>query len=220
MQDAVEFYLEAAIDSFMDHNYGNALGFYWLFLHARGAQKCPSVAHFLQSPLLFMREGDQDVASFKTPWGTQYVGWPARYTEAEVERIASQLWKDCEQAAAGEGALLYMLLREPMVECECLRTEDPYDERFGKRPAQGTAKLTKKPRAYMLDCARCYKLPPGEESFPQCAKCRRVRYCGAECQKADWPRHKVECGKKRAEWWGRSSRVTRGELKRGGMVVD
>ena len=86
-----------------------------------------------------------------------------------------------------------------MVVRECLRAEDPHDERFGKRPTQGMAKLSGKPRAYMLDCAHCKKLPPGEESRRQCKKCRRVRYRGAKCQKADWPRHKAECGEERAE---------------------
>ena len=28
-----------------------------------------------------------------------------------------------------------------------------------------------------------------------CQKCREVRYCGAMCQKTDWPQHKLVCEK-------------------------
>ena len=30
-----------------------------------------------------------------------------------------------------------------------------------------------------------------------CGKCRRVAYCSAKCQNADWPKHKKECNKQR-----------------------
>ena len=33
----------------------------------------------------------------------------------------------------------------------------------------------------------------------RCAGCKRVRYCGAECQRGDWPRHRPECRAWRAE---------------------
>lgn len=217
-QDAKAFYIEGAVDNFLDHSYGNAMGMYWLFLLARAAEKCPSVPHFLQVILAYVPEGDPDLGKIKTPWGTPYVGWPPAFKEADVVRIAEQLLKDTTEASSGEGALLCMLLREPLVACECLRTEDPYDERFGKKPAQGTGKLRKKPHAYMMDCAKCYKMPQGGDSFPLCKRCRRVRYCGVECQRADWPRHKVECGKKRADWWGRAPLASRKQLQEQGLM--
>jgi hypothetical protein len=41
----------------------------------------------------------------------------------------------------------------------------------------------------------CWARPRrGAKAFQKCSRCRGVAYCGAECQKADWRRHKrAEC---------------------------
>ena len=44
----------------------------------------------------------------------------------------------------------------------------------------------------IVKCRRCRK----ESKLMKCAVCERVFYCGATCQKEDWKRHKVFCGKK------------------------
>ena len=44
-----------------------------------------------------------------------------------------------------------------------------------------------------VKCRRCRK----ETKLKKCAGCALVRYCGAECQNADWKRHKQFCGKKK-----------------------
>ena len=44
----------------------------------------------------------------------------------------------------------------------------------------------------ILKCRRCRK----ETKLMKCAVCESVWYCGAQCQKEDWKRHKVFCGKK------------------------
>ena len=41
-------------------------------------------------------------------------------------------------------------------------------------------------------CRRCRK----ETKLMKCSVCESVWYCGAACQKEDWKRHKVFCGKK------------------------
>ena len=41
-------------------------------------------------------------------------------------------------------------------------------------------------------CRRCRK----QTKLMKCAVCEKVYYCGAQCQKEDWKRHKVFCGKK------------------------
>ena len=44
----------------------------------------------------------------------------------------------------------------------------------------------------IIKCRRCRK----EVKLMKCAVCESVWYCGAQCQKDDWKRHKVFCGKK------------------------
>jgi hypothetical protein len=43
-------------------------------------------------------------------------------------------------------------------------------------------------------CALCK-----ESAKFKCSRCNVVRYCTAECQRADWARHKIECGQFTAE---------------------
>jgi hypothetical protein len=43
--------------------------------------------------------------------------------------------------------------------------------------------------AEMTACKVCYKV----EGAQKCARCRTVSYCGKECQKKDWKRHKPVC---------------------------
>ena len=45
----------------------------------------------------------------------------------------------------------------------------------------------------IVKCRRCRK----ETKLMKCAVCESVWYCGAQCQKEDWKRHKVFCGKKK-----------------------
>ena len=44
----------------------------------------------------------------------------------------------------------------------------------------------------IVRCRRCRK----EAKLMKCGRCGNVWYCGAECQKDDWKRHKLFCGKK------------------------
>jgi tetratricopeptide (TPR) repeat protein len=45
----------------------------------------------------------------------------------------------------------------------------------------------------IVKCRRCRK----ESKLMKCAVCESVWYCGATCQKEDWKRHKLFCGKKK-----------------------
>ena len=44
----------------------------------------------------------------------------------------------------------------------------------------------------IVKCRRCRK----ETKLMKCSVCEKVYYCGATCQKDDWKRHKLFCGKK------------------------
>jgi hypothetical protein len=41
-------------------------------------------------------------------------------------------------------------------------------------------------------CWRCFKF----DTAKMCSRCRIARYCCAECQSADWPRHRASCARK------------------------
>jgi hypothetical protein len=42
-------------------------------------------------------------------------------------------------------------------------------------------------------CASCAVVESAARTYPKCAGCNVVRYCGAECQRAHWKAHKGEC---------------------------
>ena len=44
-------------------------------------------------------------------------------------------------------------------------------------------------------CAYCGKQGTG---FKRCSACKQVSYCGGECQKAGWKKHKKTCEKPKA----------------------
>ena len=51
---------------------------------------------------------------------------------------------------------------------------------------------------FSLLCAPglCYNLAAvAGAAAKRCARCGRVYYCGAACQRAHWPEHKRSCGK-------------------------
>jgi hypothetical protein len=49
-------------------------------------------------------------------------------------------------------------------------------------------------------CHRCENaLPDALGTTGRCSGWKRLRYCGAECQRDDWPRHRADCKAWRAE---------------------
>ena len=66
----------------------------------------------------------------------------------------------------------------------------------------GTRLFARAPLVHVVDDAhmmsRCAWCLASEEEVPSgnlksCTACKVVRYCGGECQKADWVHHKREC---------------------------
>jgi hypothetical protein len=59
-----------------------------------------------------------------------------------------------------------------------------------KQPEDIKSKTTHKKIKHKVTCAGCK-----ERGTHQCGGCKEVYYCGTECQKQDWKRHKHECQK-------------------------
>jgi hypothetical protein len=47
---------------------------------------------------------------------------------------------------------------------------------------------------FNIDCSQPDRFGIDNKSMMCCSRCRHVYYCCRECQKIDWPRHKIECG--------------------------
>lgn len=42
------------------------------------------------------------------------------------------------------------------------------------------------------DCKNCGER---EKELLKCSRCKKVYYCGADCQRKNWPTHKLTCSK-------------------------
>ena len=42
------------------------------------------------------------------------------------------------------------------------------------------------------DCKNCGEK---EKELLKCSRCKKVYYCGADCQRKNWPSHKLICSK-------------------------
>ncbi|KAK0245288.1 hypothetical protein EDD85DRAFT_943692 [Armillaria nabsnona] len=77
-----------------------------------------------------------------------------------------------------------------------------FDEMMGKTASKQFKKDEVKRRKEMkLHCQRCLKVEDKEKDgkMTVCSRCksigREIRYCGRDCQVADWKQHKMGCGK-------------------------
>jgi ankyrin repeat protein len=48
-------------------------------------------------------------------------------------------------------------------------------------------------RAVRCGYSKCGRSEEDGETFNRCSRCKKVHYCGRECQRADWPKHKAAC---------------------------
>ena len=60
-------------------------------------------------------------------------------------------------------------------------------------------------------CVNCQKVANAGQVFMQCSGCKAVRYCGRQCQKQHWSRHKCLCQAIQQLEAERTSKVVRGD---------
>ena len=58
-------------------------------------------------------------------------------------------------------------------------------------PAVPSRRIWIKPSNMRHACEYCLAVAPDGEKLQACGRCKTVRYCNAECQRADWARHKL-----------------------------
>jgi tetratricopeptide (TPR) repeat protein len=91
------------------------------------------------------------------------------------------------------------MVKENMNQCSkcmsfylCEKHKDKINEHVAVCPKFPDVLPDEKKLKKIVKCRRCRK----ESKLMKCAVCESVWYCGATCQKEDWKRHKLFCGKK------------------------
>lgn len=118
---------------------------------------------------------DADLVSFEQAW--------AHCEEHREGGLASQ-WSDAEGTP-------FSVCRSALGRCSTAAQTRTWLLRALTVPGVQTAAKAAAARA----CRLCFSPPAGGEKLRRCSGCGRVSYCGAECQRTDWPRHKPCCAK-------------------------
>jgi hypothetical protein len=107
----------------------------------------------------------------------------ATHTVRTVEDVLSDL-----AASGDEGASLRLgQLRAAMAKWQLVN-----DEQFRARAMAMISEL----QDAASTCAACgVRAGQAGVRLQMCSRCKRVRYCGPQCQRAHWRAHKAECGK-------------------------
>lgn len=132
---------------------------------------------------------------------------PSGRQDAVEPKLKDRLGKSCGNAACrkvhgkrdpgtGEIMRLSIQCKECRMEHYCSRDcRELAKEQH--RPTclvyQEERKERKSKKAKLVTCDTCKKRSPYTR-MKKCSRCRNATYCSVECQKADWDRHKTECG--------------------------
>lgn len=89
-----------------------------------------------------------------------------------------------------KGFLVFCLESIPLSDPILFKVKDWVDEAIAKFRPEAGAHHKEEVEAYIAKvCGHCGK----SENLKTCNRCRLTRYCGPECQKADWKKHKATC---------------------------
>ncbi|KAI0704233.1 hypothetical protein C8T65DRAFT_830856 [Cerioporus squamosus] len=94
---------------------------------------------------------------------------------------------------------LYLKLNASLVSADFPVNKKPNEARFKPSILLPVAPLdfdALSKIAHNLGCSVC-----GKKAASRCAQCQSVWYCGAECQRADWPEHKQSCKSLKGGRW-------------------
>ena len=67
--------------------------------------------------------------------------------------------------------------------------------RAGTQPLRRGNERNQEDRRRLCERPECAALESGATKFGKCSRCKKVAYCGKDCQKLDWARHKGSCKK-------------------------
>ena len=115
--------------------------------------------------------------------------------------------KSCRVCAAvvGTGGVARLLhcgrcQSEPYCSTRCQRKDWPTHKLVCFTSEEKKQRRAIKQQTTVKDCAVCSKTTASTGAkLKSCALCRGVRYCSSECQKADWPNHKLTCSGRKGE---------------------
>jgi TPR repeat protein len=131
-----------------------------------------------------------------------------REARAAAEAAAEEAEEDALERARVEGLDERALRRELLRREIALPAEAPREALLAARlaapdptPEQNLNFVRREVAAHeWAHCRFCERaLPDALGTTGRCSGCRRLRYCGAECQREHWPRHRAECRAWKAE---------------------
>jgi|SaaInlV_125m_DNA_1040241.scaffolds.fasta_scaffold11359_2 hypothetical protein len=105
-----------------------------------------------------------------------------------TKRITAHIYANPRNCVGG--AISFCLETIPLSEPILFKVKEWVNEAIAKFRPEAGAHHTEEVKAYIAKvCGHCGK----SENLKTCNRCGLTRYCGPECQKADWKKHKVTC---------------------------
>ena len=114
----------------------------------------------------------------------------ASAAERERARVAALSVRELKAELERRGVRVQGMNREQLVDA-LLRTPEPTEVQRAEAAAVSEA------AAAARRCRSCGEQPA---KIAACSVCFSAGYCGKDCQRADWPRHKSECKSLRVAW--------------------